>query len=151
MHAVKQVMANDFAGDGLGFIIQQHHVVAVPAHRAADVQQQVRDVEHGGGDLVGNHFRRMEVAGIEAQRRLTAGGVTHIELVGADGVAFGADAEQLALHGVDMVRRVELLADHLIKGVQQRWRGAKRSTVISFMPSGTQIFITDGVPSCSPK
>ena len=37
----------------------------------------------------------MEVAGIEAQRRLTAGGVTHIELVGADGVAFGADAEYL--------------------------------------------------------
>ena len=94
-------------------------MVAVPAHRAADVQQQARDVEHGGGDLVGDHFRRMEVAGIEAQRRLTAGGVTHIELVGADGVAFGADAEQLALHGVDMVRRVELLADHLIKGVQQ--------------------------------
>lgn len=108
MHAVKQVMANDFAGDGTGFIIQQHHVVVVPAHRAADVQQQARDVEHGGGDLVGDHFRRMEVAGIEAQRRLTAGGVTHIELVGADGVAFGADAEQLALHGVDMVRRVEL-------------------------------------------
>lgn len=126
-------------------------MVAVPAHRAADVQQQARDVEHGGGDLVGDHFRRMEVAGIEAQRRLTAGGVTHIELVGADGVAFGADAEQLALHGVDMVRRVELLADHLIKGVQQPLARAKRSTVISFMPSGTQIFITDGVPSCSPK
>ena len=36
------------------------------------------------------------------------------------------------------------------RAFSSRWRGAERSTVISFMPSGTQILITDGVPSCSP-
>ncbi len=59
--------------------------------------------------LSGDHFRRMEVAGVQAQRSLAAGGVPHVELVGADGIALGADAEQLALNGVDMVRRVQLL------------------------------------------
>ncbi len=47
-----------------GFVIQQHHVVAVPAHRTADVQQQAWHVEHGGGDLVGDHLGWVEVAGI---------------------------------------------------------------------------------------
>jgi hypothetical protein len=50
-----------------------------------------------------------------------------------------------------MVRRVELSLITSSSAFSSRWRGAKRSTVISFMPSGTQIFITDGVPSCSPK
>jgi hypothetical protein len=50
-----------------------------------------------------------------------------------------------------VVRRVELLADHFIQRVQQPL--ARREAVNGniFMPSGTQIFITDGVPSCSPK
>lgn len=65
MHAVEQVVADNFAGDGTGFVIQQHHVIAVPAYRAADVQQQARDIEHGGRDFVGDDFRRMEVAGIQ--------------------------------------------------------------------------------------
>ena len=52
MHAVEQVVADDFAGDSLGFVIQQHHVVAVPTNRTADVQQQTRDIEHRGGDFV---------------------------------------------------------------------------------------------------
>ena len=83
------------------------------------MQQQARDVEHGGGDLVGDDLRRVEVAGIQAQRRLAAGGIAHIELVGADGVAFGADTEQLALDGVNVVRRVEFFADDFIQRVQQ--------------------------------
>ena len=81
MYAVKEVVADDFAGNGLGFVIQQHHVVAVPAHRAADVQQQTRHVEHGGGNFVGDHLGWVEMAGIQAQRGLAAGGVTHVELV----------------------------------------------------------------------
>ena len=119
MYAVKEVVTDDFAGNRLGFVIQQHHVIAVPAHRTADVQQQARHVEHGGGDFVGDHLGRVEVAGIQTQRGLAAGGVTHVELVRAHGVALGANAEQLALYGVDVVRRVQLLADGLIQRGQQ--------------------------------
>ena len=61
----------------------------------------------------------MEVAGIQAQGGLAAGGVAHIELIGADGVAFRADTEQFALDGINVVRRVQLFADHFIERVQQ--------------------------------
>ena len=70
------------------------------------MQQQARHVQHGGGDFVGNHFGRMEVTRIQTQRRLATGGVTHVELVRAHGVAFRTDAKQLAFDGIDMVRRV---------------------------------------------
>ncbi len=40
--------------------------------------------------------------------RSTAGGVAHVELIGADGVTFRADAKQFALNGVDVVRRVRV-------------------------------------------
>ena len=83
------------------------------------MQQQARDIEHGGGDFVRDDFRRMEVAGIQAQRGLTAGGVAHVEFIGANGIAFGADTEQLALNGVDMVRRIEFFTDNFIQRVQQ--------------------------------
>ncbi|MNS56304.1 hypothetical protein D3C72_891600 [compost metagenome] len=119
MHAVEQIVANNFAGDGLSLVIQQDHVVAVPAYRAAHVQQQARDVQNGGGDFVGDHLSRMEVARIQAQRRLAAGGVAHVELVGAHGVALGADAEQLALHRINVMRRIQFFADHLVESVQQ--------------------------------
>ena len=119
MYAVKQVVAHDLAGNRLRFIIQQHHVIAVPTHRTADMQQQAWHVQHGGGDLVGNDFRRMEVTCIQAQCGLAAGGITHIELVRADGVAFCANTKQFALDGIDMVRRVEFLADHFVQRVQQ--------------------------------
>ncbi|CPR51879.1 Uncharacterised protein [Salmonella enterica subsp. enterica serovar Bovismorbificans] len=119
MHTVEQVMTDDLAGNCLGFIVQEHHVVAIPAYRAADVQQQPWHIEHGGGNFVGNHFSGMEVARIQAQRGLTAGGVAHVELIGADGVAFRADAKQFALNGVDVVRRVEFLANDLIQRFQQ--------------------------------
>ena len=119
MYAVKQVVAHDLAGNRLRFIIQQHHVIAVPTHWTADMQQQARHVQHGGGDFVGNHFGRMEVTRIQTQRRLATGGVTHVELVRAHGVAFRTDAKQLAFDGIDMVRRVEFLADHFVQRVQQ--------------------------------
>lgn len=65
MHPVKQIVTNNLTGNRTGFIIQQHHVIAVPANRTADVQQQLRYIQHGGGNLVGNHFSRVEVPGVE--------------------------------------------------------------------------------------
>ena len=119
MHAVEQIVTNDFAGDGLRFVVKQHHVVAVPAHRTADVQQQARHIQHGGGNFVGNHFGGVEVPGIEAQRSAAAGGVSEIEFVGADGVAFRTDAEQFAFDRVDVFGERKLLRNHFIKRTHQ--------------------------------
>lgn len=112
-------MVNDFVGDGLGFIIQQYYVVVVLVYWVVDVQQQVWDVEYGGGDFVGDYFCWMEVVGIEVQCCLMVGGVIYIEFVGVDGVVFGVDVEQFVFYGVDMVCWVEFFVDYFIKGVQQ--------------------------------
>lgn len=106
MHPVKQIVTHNLTGNCTGFIIQQHYVIAVPANRTADVQQQLRHIQHGGGNLVGNHFSRVEVPGVRAQRSLAAGGIPHVKLIGANRVALCANAKQFALNGVDMVRRV---------------------------------------------
>ncbi len=65
MHPVKQIVTHNLTGNCPGFIIQQHYVIAVPANRTADVQQQLRHIQHGGGNLVGNHFSRVEVPGVQ--------------------------------------------------------------------------------------
>ncbi|GCM19392.1 hypothetical protein ExPUPEC79_01388 [Escherichia coli] len=57
--------------------------------------------------------------GVQAQRRLAAGGIPHVKLIGANRVTLRANAKQFALNGVDMVRRIQLLADHLIQSCQQ--------------------------------
>ena len=61
----------------------------------------------------------------------------------------GCAIEQLGFAISIGLRRRQLLGavGQILRQRQQgafssRWRGAKRSTVMSFMPSGTQIFIT---------
>ncbi len=68
-------------------------MVAVPAHTAADVEQKFRrELEHGG-NLVGESFGGVKVAGVKAYELLVLHGVAEVELVRAHDVAFGADAE----------------------------------------------------------
>ena len=67
------------------------------------MQQHLIDEGHDGRDLVGDDLGRVEVAGVEAERGLARDGVGHVELVGTDGVALGANAEQLAFDGDDVV------------------------------------------------
>ena len=106
MHFIEQLVTHDLTGDSLGFIIQQHNMVAIPAHRTADVQQQARHIEHGGGNFVGDHFGWMKMSCIQAQRRLATGGIAEIKLVRAYGVALSTYAKQLALNCIDMMLRI---------------------------------------------
>ena len=41
MDAAEEVAADELLGDGLEVVGEDHHVVAVPAHAAADVQQDL--------------------------------------------------------------------------------------------------------------
>ena len=61
----------------------------------------------------------MEVAGVEAERGLARDGVGHVELVGADRVAFGADAEELAFDGDDVVLVRDVGIDDLVERREQ--------------------------------
>ncbi len=94
-------------------------MVAVPAHAAADVQQDLVEVQEHGRDLVGDDLGRVVVAGVEAQQLLARDGVAEVELVRADDVALRADAEQLALDGVAVVLRVDRLGEDRVERLGQ--------------------------------
>lgn len=74
-----------------------------------------------------------------AQRGLTAGGVAHVKLIGADGVAFRADAKQFALQRRRCGARVEFRCDLIQRFQQALAAGLKRSTVMAFMPSESDV------------
>ena len=56
----------------------------------------------------------MEVAGVQAQQDLSGHGVTQIELVRTDRVAFHAQAEEFGFHGIEMEGRVQELAENAV-------------------------------------
>ncbi len=65
MNAVERISADNFLGDGLQVIVERHHMVAIPAHAAADVQENLIQVEQDGGDFIGDSFGGVEMPGIE--------------------------------------------------------------------------------------
>jgi hypothetical protein len=72
--SLQVIAAHQFLGDRLQFVRQRDHVVAVPPHAAADVQQQFVQVQHHGRDLVRDDLGGMEMPGVQAQQlfRVTA-------------------------------------------------------------------------------
>ena len=78
-------------------------------HGAGDVQRHVREEQQQAGELVGDVLHGVEVAGVDEHHVVAAllRGIGHVELLVAGGEALHADAEDLLLHGVDDVRRVE--------------------------------------------
>ncbi len=100
-------------------------MVAVPAHAAADVEQQPGHVEQHGGDLVGDHLGGVEVACVEAEQHVApAGRVAQVELVRADHVALGAEAKEFGLDRVVAEPAVNLGGhDRVERLAQQAARG----------------------------
>ena len=96
--------AHDLLRNGDGGVVQQNHVIGIPAHRARDMEQNLVQKTQGRRNLVGDTFGGMEVAGIQAEQRLARGRIGQIEIVGAGRIALRADAEELALDGNLMMR-----------------------------------------------
>src|SRR4029079_2359201 len=65
----------------------------------------------------------MEVAGIEAEQLLILDGVAEVELVRADCVAFGAEAEELAFDGVEVETRIDFLGKDFVEGLAEAIAG----------------------------
>src|SRR6266403_183568 len=116
---VEHAAADDLVRDGLGLVVQQHHMIAVPTHAAAELEENVIHEAQHGRQLVGHDFGRVEVSGVQAQHDLPAGRVRQVELVGADRVALGADPEELALHGVPVDLAGDRDRDHLVQRLDQ--------------------------------
>src|SRR5438270_708585 len=109
------VVADQLLGDRLHLVRERHHVVAVPPHAAADVQEDAVHVAEDGRDLVGDALGRVEVTGVQAQHLAALDGVAEQELVRAHDVALGPQAKELGLDGV----AVDALATGLgVAGVQ---------------------------------
>src|SRR5207244_8981892 len=95
--------------DRFQLVRENHHMVAVPADSAADMQQDLIEVLEDRGELVRDDLGGMVVAGVEAEELAAREGVSQVELVRADDVALRADAEELALDGVAVELGVERL------------------------------------------
>jgi len=117
--AFVEVVADDLLCDGAELVAQRNHVVAVPADAAADVQQHFVEVHQCAGDLVGDHFGRVEVARVEAEQFAVLERVAHVELMRTDRAALGADAEEFAFDGVAVVTRVAFDGEDLVQRIGQ--------------------------------
>ena len=122
--AGEEIAADQFLHDGLGRVVEKHDVIAIPADAAADVENDLRDVEHDRRDLVGEAFGGMEVAGVEAIEFLMLRGVAQVEFVGADDVGFGADAEEFRFNGVEVNLGIDLFLEDLVEGIAQAFARA---------------------------
>lgn len=116
--AVQAAAADDLLAELLRFVIEQHHMVAVPAHWAGDVQGDLREEGQQRRDFVADHLGGVIVAVVHQGDAFAGihGGVAQGELCTAHGVALHADAEHLALHaGLDL-GKVKWLRENFVDG-----------------------------------
>ena len=117
--ALDKVVANELFGDRAHLIVPRDDVVGVPANAAADVEKNFVDEHRRGGNLVANTFGRMEMTGVEGQKKIILDGVAHAEFMAANGVAFDADTEELRFDTVaDIFLRI-FDGEDLVVGFRQ--------------------------------
>lgn len=121
--AVERAALRDFRQHVLGRVVERDHVVAVPAHAARHVKQQVRHEEQQRRDLVGDVLRGMKMPRVEAVADPVLHREAEIELVRAGGVALHADAEELALDRVEVERPVHVGREDRLQRLQQAATG----------------------------
>ena len=100
MNAVERSGAYYLAEEIHGGVVHDGHVVGVPANGARHVQHKLGNEKKHRRNLVGHAFGGVEVAGVKGYHHIVFGGVCGVEVVGAHGVAFEADAEHLRLNAV---------------------------------------------------
>ena len=83
------------------------------------------------------------MTGIQCQQDLAGYRVTKIEFMRAGCVAFGADAEELRFHGIDIVFLVDPLFENGIKRFDQAFARDRRP--IEAIELGGEVLETDGV------
>ena len=120
MHtAVQAAAAGDLLAEFLCFIVKQYHMVTVPAHRAGDVQGDLREEGQQCRDFVADHLGGVIVAVVHQGDALIPvhGGVAQGKFRAAHGVALHADAEHLAFDaGLDL-GKIKGLRENFVDGL----------------------------------
>ena len=98
--ALRPAAADDFPRDLPRFIVQQHHVVAVPADRPGHMQRDLREEGQQRRDLVRYHFRRVIMAVVHQRDAFVPVHcrVGQGEFRASRGIGLHADPEDLALN-----------------------------------------------------
>ena len=113
MAAAEGVRPDDLLEEVQGLVVHDGHVVAVPAHGAADVEHQLGHIHEQRRDEVADVLGGLVVAGVQGVHLLAGGAVGGVEVVRAYGVALQTDAEELGLEAV--LHAVELLLHDLVE------------------------------------
>ena len=111
--------ADDLPADLLGFVIKQHHMVAVPANGSGDMEGDLREESQQGGDFVADDFCGVIVAVVHQRDTFISieSGVAQGKLSGTHRVRFHADTEHFALDaGLDFGKIVGFGQD-LVNGL----------------------------------
>ncbi len=119
VYPFQKVTTHNLLHNGLQFVRENDNMVAVPTHPTADVQQHLVHEGQHRRELVRDRFGGMEVPAIQAQEDIIGNGITQVELVRANDVAFRAEAEEFALDSIQVVARVNLLSKDRIQRVFQ--------------------------------
>ena len=104
----QEAAADQLLRDGFQIVAEDHDVVAVPAHAAADVKEDFRKEHQDRADLVRDGFRRMIVAGVERVENPARQRVGEIELVRARRCSSRTPRpNSFAFHRIQVEGRVE--------------------------------------------
>ena len=125
--SLQSLVADDFLGDGLQIIVESDHMVAVPAHATADVEQQLVKIKQHGRDFVCDCFRWMKVTRVKCQQNFAAQRIRGVEFHRADHVTFRANAKEFWLHCIEVVARIDFFSEDRIEGFEKQVAG--RATV----------------------
>ncbi len=119
VNAILIAAAHDLLREGDQFLVERHHMIAVPAHAAADVEEHLVKEGEYRAEFVGDDLGRMVVPRVESEEESVLDRVGEVELVGADHATLRADAEELRLHGVEEVRGVHVGGKDLVEGLAE--------------------------------
>ena len=119
MHPGRIAAGNNLAGDVPQIVVQRDDMIAVPTHAPADMQKDLRQIEEHTRDLISDRLGGMVVARIEAEQFLSGDAVAEVEFSRSHSATLGPDAEELRLHGVEIVLGWQRLFEDFIERIGQ--------------------------------
>ena len=100
-HLMGCIVADDLLGDLHQLVIQQHHMVAIPADAPGHMEGDPVEVAQQAGDLIADHLGGVVMAVVQQVVDPGMGGrVGDIKFAGSHRVGLQANAEHLGFHAV---------------------------------------------------
>src|SRR5690606_30732826 len=81
MYTISFPGAHDLLCECQQLIVEDHHMITIPAFGTTDMQVDLGHIEQDRRDLVGDHLSGMEMASIECQHHLVRNGISHVKFM----------------------------------------------------------------------